>query len=92
MRKNILTQSYLRLTPNTRAAPNPAMMPAAGAGVDVSILPLNKIISDSRNGKYESGDIYSGYYQKPCAEEDGSGFYCGASLGSFVFFSLHNRV
>ena len=35
MRKKILNQTYLRLSPNTRAAPNPAMMPAAGAGVDV---------------------------------------------------------
>ena len=34
MRKNILTQSYLRLSPNTRAAPNPAMTPANGSGVD----------------------------------------------------------
>ena len=34
MRKNILIQTYLRLSPNTRAAPNPAMIPANGTGVD----------------------------------------------------------
>ena len=35
MRENPLIQTYFLLSPNTRAAPNPAMMPAAGAGVDV---------------------------------------------------------
>ena len=36
MREKTLINTYLRLSPNTRpAAPNPAMMPAAGAGVDV---------------------------------------------------------
>ena len=36
MRKNILIHTYFLLSPkSTAAAPNPAMMPAAGAGVDV---------------------------------------------------------
>ena len=36
MRKNPLNQTYFLLTPkSTAAAPNPARIPAAGAGVDV---------------------------------------------------------
>ena len=36
MRENPLNQTYFLLSPkSTAAAPNPAMMPAAGAGVDV---------------------------------------------------------